>query len=294
MIEEEGWESSRERERFMKQVSIIFLLVFVLGQCWANDANNTNTSNLDQNKQENKQEEVKLDQDKQEQAKLEQGKIKKQVHAVFPELVVDTIKQSPVSGLYQLTSGPVVLYASNDGRYLLAGDVLDLASAGDDRNVTEPARRDARVSVLKRLHPKEMVIYRPKEVKAVVTVFTDADCGYCRKLHAEIPRLMDLGIELRYLAYPRAGQGSATYTKMESVWCAKDPKSMMTQVMQGKKVEAITCRNTIPEQLLLGEKLGISGTPTILFEDGTLWGGYLTAEKLAKEAIKHSLKEQAG
>lgn len=245
---------------FMKQVGIIFLLLFTCGQCLANDENET-------------------------------SKIKTQVHAAFPDLVVDTIKKSPISGLYQLTSGPVVLYASNDGRYLLAGDVLDLASADDDRNVTEPARKDARMTVLKRLHPREMVIYRPKAVRAVVTVFTDADCGYCRKLHAEIPRLMDLGIEVRYLAYPRNGQGSATYTKMESIWCSKDPKSMMTKVMEGKHVQPITCRNTIPEQLMLGQKLGISGTPTLVFADGTLWGGYLTAEKLAKEAIKHNLQE---
>lgn len=255
---------------FMKQVGIFFLLLFAFGQCLANDAHET--SEL-------------------EQAKLVQGKIKDKVHAVFPELVVDTIKKSPVSGLYQLTSGPVVLYASNDGRYLVAGDVLDLASVNDDRNLTEPARREARVSVLKRLHPKEMVIYRPKAIKGVVTVFTDADCGYCRKLHAEIPRLMDLGIELRYLAYPRQGEGSSTYTKMESIWCSKDPKAMMTKVMEGKDIQPLTCRNTIGEQLILGQKLGISGTPTLVFADGTLWGGYLTAEKLAKEAIKHSLKE---
>lgn len=284
------------RKGFMKQVSVIFFLLLFFGQCLANNTNET--SKLDQVKPDQAQleqaaklEQAKLEEAKLAESKVEQGNIKKQVHAAFPELVVETIKQSPVSGLYQLTSGPVVLYASNDGRYLLAGDVLDLESDDDDRNVTEPARRDARVSVLKRLDPTEMVIYRPKTVKAVVTVFTDADCGYCRKLHQEIPRLMDLGIELRYLAYPRQGRGSATYTKMESIWCSNDPKSMMTKVMEGEHVQPITCRNTIPAQLLLGEKLGISGTPTLVFADGSLWAGYLTAEKLAKEAIKHRLKE---
>jgi thiol:disulfide interchange protein DsbC len=271
----------------MKQVSIIFLLLFAFGQCLANriSINDTNgaegtTATADTNETRNL-----------EQAKLEQSHIKKQVHAAFPDLVVETIKKSPVSGLYQLTSGPAVLYASNDGRYLVAGDVLDLAKVDDDRNVTESARRDARVSVLKKLDPKEMVIYRPKAVKAVVTVFTDADCGYCRKLHAEIPALIDLGVELRYLAYPRQGKGSATYTKMESIWCSTDRKNMMTKVMQGEHIQPLTCRNTIPEQLILGQKLGISGTPTLVFADGTVWGGYLSAEKLAKEAIKHRLKE---
>jgi thiol:disulfide interchange protein DsbC len=265
MIKGNGREFLVRGKGFMKKLSVIFLLLFVCGQCLANDSS--------------------------EQTAVEQSKIKNQVHAAFPELVVDSIKPSPVSGLYELTSGPVVLYASNDGRYLLAGDVLDLASADDSRNRTEPARKKARVSVLKGLSPKEMVIYRPSVVKGVVTVFTDADCSYCRKLHAEIPRLLDLGIELRYLAYPRQGVGSPTYTKMESVWCSKDRKEMMTKVMEGKHVQPLTCRNTIGEQLLLGEKLGISGTPTLVFADGTLWGGYLSAERLAAEAIKHSLKE---
>jgi thiol:disulfide interchange protein DsbC len=267
----------------MKQVSIIFLLLFGFSQCLANNTLNINETG--------KAEQLKLEEAKIAESKVEQGNIKKQVHAAFPELVVETITQSPVSGLYQLTSGPVVLYSSNDGRYLLAGDVLDLTSADDDRNITEPARRDARISVLKRLDRKDMVIYRPKVVKAVVTVFTDTDCGYCRKLHQEIPQLMDLGIELRYLAYPRQGHGSATYTKMESIWCAENPQSMMTKVMKGEPVQSITCRSAIPAQRILGEKLGISGTPTLVFADGSLWAGYLTAEKLAKEAIKHSLKE---
>lgn len=252
----------------MKQVGIMFLLLFGFGQCLADETTEKEAKLLE--------------------SKLEQKEIKKQVHAAFPELVVDDIKKSEVSGLYQLKSGPIVLYASNDGRYLVTGDVLDLASADDNRNLTEAARREARVSVLRRLNASEMVIYRPKKVKAVVTVFTDADCSYCRKLHAEIPGLMDRGIELRYLAYPRHGKGSETYAKMESVWCSNDPKSIMTEMMEGKHIQPITCRNTIPEQLILGEKLGISGTPTLVFADGSVWAGYLTAEKLAKEAIKHS------
>lgn len=160
------------------------------------------------------------------------------------------------------------------------------ANNGDDAS-----EKAARLSVLKEFNPQEMIIYRPETVKAIVTVFTDVDCVYCRKLHAEIPALMDLGIEVRYLAYPRHEKGSATYTKMESVWCAKDSKIMMTKMMKGDPIEVVTCQNTILEQRLLGEKLGIAGTPTLIFADGSLWAGYLTAEKLATEAIKHNLKE---
>ncbi len=217
--------------------------------------------------------------------------IKQQIQTAFPDFEVDNLVKSPIDGLYQVTSGPVVLYASNDGRYLLSGDVLDLAR-NEDRNITESVRKEARVAALKKISAKEMVVYSPKELKAVVTVFTDPDCGYCRKLHAEISQLLDLGIELRYLAFPRQGVGSPTYTKMESVWCSKDPKEAMTNAMQGEAVSVGTCSSAkeIEAQLELGQKIGINGTPTLVFADGTLVGGYLSAEKLAKEAIKHNLK----
>ncbi len=221
----------------------------------------------------------------------EPDKIKNQVQTAFPELVVDKVEKSPVSGLYQLTAGPVVLYASNDGRYLLAGDVLDLEQRLEDRNVTEAVRRQLRMSLLKHIQPKEMIVYHPKESKGTVTVFTDTECGYCRKLHAEISKLVELGIEVRYLAFPREGAGSPTYNKMVSVWCAKDPAKAMTSVMQGEAIETLTCNNTIENQFALGRKFGVSGTPTLVFADGTLWGGYLSAEKLANEAVKHSGKK---
>jgi thiol:disulfide interchange protein DsbC len=214
--------------------------------------------------------------------------IKTRIQAAFPELVIDKVEISPVSGLYQLTAGPVVLYVSNDGRYLLAGDVLDMEQRLEDRNLTEATRRQLRRSLLDHLSSKEMIIYHPKETKGSVTVFVDTDCGYCRKLHAEVPKLVEQGIEVRYLAFPRAGIGSSVYNKMLSAWCAKDPGIVMTKVMTGEAIETLTCNNTLESQLLLGRKLGISGTPTLVFADGTLWGGYLPAEKLASEAIKHN------
>lgn len=134
----------------------------------------------------------------------------------------------------------------------------------------------------------DMIAYAPKAPKAVVTVFTDLDCGYCRKLHAEIPRLLELGIELRYLAYPRHGVGSASYRKMESVWCSKNRQSAMSKAMHGEAIPNTHCAHSLAAQFALAQQLGISGTPTLIFEDGTVWGGYLSAEKLAKEAIKHS------
>ena len=241
----------------MKQLGMVLALFLVLGQCLATEDTPA------------------------------QAKIKQQVQAVFPEMIVDTVSDSPVSGLYQLTSGPVVAYASNDGRYLVAGDLLDLEKNSENRNVTENARRGARVDVLKK-HISEMIIYRPKVVKAIVTVFTDLDCGYCVKLHKEVSKLNNLGIEVRYMAFPRQGIGSPSYTKMESIWCANDPKEALTTALHGGSVPEATCHHDIAKQLVLGRQFGVVGTPTLVFADGTVWGGYLSASELAKKAIQHS------
>jgi thiol:disulfide interchange protein DsbC len=219
-------------------------------------------------------------------------KVKQQIKTAFPEVTVESIEKSPLHGLYQVTAGPVIFYASSDGHYLLLGDVFDLTRQDKDkRNLTENLRKKSRLELLKSIKTSDMVLYQPKTVKGVVTVFTDTDCGYCRKLHSEVAQLVELGIEVRYLAFPRQGVGSPTYDQMVSVWCAKDRAKALSDAMDGKEIETKTCQNNLAEQFSIGQKMGLNGTPTLLFPDGTLVGGYVPAEKLAKEAMKHNLTE---
>lgn len=166
--------------------------------------------------------------------------------------------------------------------------VVSIVSLVLGQSVAQADTKEVRMRTVNRYLP-DMIVYRPQKApKAVVTVFTDLDCGYCRKLHAEIPRLLELGIEFRYLAYPRHGVGSASYRKMGSVWCSKNRQSAMTKAMHGESIPNNNCAHSLAAQFALAQQLGISGTPTLIFADGTIWGGYLSAEKLAKEAIKHS------
>lgn len=151
--------------------------------------------------------------------------------------------------------------------------------------------RAARLPLVKALGAEKMIVYKPKTTKAVVTIFTDMDCSYCRKLHDEVPKLMDLGIEVRYVLYPRRGMGSPSYTKMVSIWCSPDKGKAMGEGLEGHAIKPATCHNPIVEHMMLGRKLGIAGTPTILFEDGTLGGGYMSAARLARQAIQHSGKD---
>ena len=128
-----------------------------------------------------------------------------------------------------------------------------------------------------------MIIFPSKtsNTLATITVFTDIDCGYCRKLHREIGMLNELGVTVRYLGFPRAGVGSDSYKKIVAAWCSKDPMDALTRAKLGQDIEDLYCDNPIEKQLMLGEKLGVSGTPAIFFEDGTLQPGYIEARKMA-------------
>lgn len=166
---------------------------------------------------------------------------------------------------------------------MLGGTVCATSYFGED---SRQEKKD-RLNELKNLKSTDMVVYGPENPKATVTAFTDLNCGYCRKLHNEIPRLTELGIQIRYLALPRQGVGSPGYNKMVTIWCSADRQVAMSRAMQGESLPPKTCQNAIREQLALARKLGVSGTPTLIFADGTVWPGYLSAEKLAREAIRH-------
>lgn len=154
----------------------------------------------------------------------------------------------------------------------------------------------ARIAALSKIDPSEMIVYQaknPKAPKAVITVFTDMNCTYCHKFHQEIPKINEAGIEVRYMAYPRRGKGSDSYDKMVTVWCTdnpKDRKKVLEQLMNGENVPAKSCNHSIDDHRNLGRQLGLSGTPTIVFEDGMVWAGYLPADRLVKEAMKHKAK----
>lgn len=217
--------------------------------------------------------------------------IKQTLTRAFPALVIDSIEKSPVSDLYQITFGSRIAYATPDGRYVLMGDALDLQASPETRNITESLRAKIRVILLRGIPETQMIVYRPKIVKSVVIIYTDSECGYCQDLHREINKLTNLGIEVRYLAFPRQGMGSPGYTNWVSVWCASDRVGELTQAMQGKAIAARTCEHPIDKHMALIGQLGLTGTPTIIFEDGMMAPGYLPAETLASEAIKHSVKD---
>ncbi|MCU7796675.1 MAG: thioredoxin fold domain-containing protein [Candidatus Thiodiazotropha sp. (ex Myrtea spinifera)] len=190
---------------------------------------------------------------------------------------VDSITPSPISGLYEVLVGPQLYYVSADGKYLFSGKLFDINSRED---LTTPKVAMVKADAIEQMGEENMVIFSPKEYEHTVTVFTDIDCGYCRKLHDEIDQYNDLGIRVRYLMFPRAGVGSPAYQKAVNVFCADDKNDAMTRAKAGKDVEERQCENSVAEQYALGQKVGVTGTPAIFLTDGELVPGYVPAAKM--------------
>ncbi|MEN8132876.1 MAG: DsbC family protein [Pseudomonadota bacterium] len=203
--------------------------------------------------------------------------IRLKLGALVPGMEPDSIEVTPVKGLYEVAFGAQVMYFSGDGRYMLRGNLIDLDQRED---LTEKTRNKARKAALAKLGKEDMIVFSPKEAKHTITVFTDIDCPYCRKLHAEMEEYQQSGIEVRYLLFPRAGVKSPSYEKAVSVWCADDKNKALTDAKQGKKVETKTCGNPIEAQMSLGQLVGVTGTPAIILEDGEMLPGYRPAKQL--------------
>jgi thiol:disulfide interchange protein DsbC len=204
--------------------------------------------------------------------------IRQSLKTISKDMEPDSIKKAPAKDLYEITFGPQVFYMTRDGRYLIQGDMLDIKTR---ENVTETRKNSLRKEAISNVSEDSMVIFPSKDPKHTVTVFTDVDCGYCRKLHSEIKEINKRGITVRYLFFPRTGPNSPSYYKAESVWCADDRQQALTDAKAGKKVEDRRCDNPIDEHLALVSALGLRGTPAIVLEDGTLVPGYMPASKLA-------------
>lgn len=207
-------------------------------------------------------------------------KIIKNVFAqIIPGKTPDVISPSAVEGLYEIVYGAQVLYMSKDGRYVIQGDLIDLSSR---TNITEVTRSIQRAKLVKNIEDNTSIIFAPKQVKHTITVFTDIDCGYCRKLHREMSQYLNLGIKIRYLAYPRSGIDTASYHKAVTVWCSKDKAQAMTDAKAGVKQDTLTCENPVQEHMKLAEQFGVSGTPTIVLSNGDVVPGYVPAARLLR------------
>ena len=203
--------------------------------------------------------------------------INRVVSKSLPNVVFDQVRKAPIRGLCEALIDTEVFYVSERGDFLMVGNMIAVES-GDNLTVR---RRGAIVKeIVARQDESRMVVIGPARPRATVTVFTDVDCPYCSKLHEEVPALNQQGVKIRYLLYPRNGIHSPTYKKSVSVWCATDRAKAIGIAKAGGTLPTKTCDNPVADHYKLGARLGITGTPTLILEDGTRIGGYVPAARL--------------
>jgi thiol:disulfide interchange protein DsbC len=199
----------------------------------------------------------------------------------IPGAKPDELRESPIPGIYELTRGADVAYVTSDGKYAIAGDLYDM---GSNDNLTEKSRRGERVKLISAMPESQMVVFSPKDPKYTVTVFTDVDCGYCRKLHSQIVDYNRLGIKVRYLFYPRSGPNTESWEKAEEVWCSSNRGDALTRAKRGEEITGPKhCSGSpVARQYALGQELGVRGTPAIVLDSGEMLPGYLPPAMLAQ------------
>lgn len=204
-------------------------------------------------------------------------KLRAELGKSMPNVTVGEIKPTPVPGIYEVNVNNQLVYVTEDGKYLLTGDLIDLAARV---NLTEQQREKGMLSAINAMSEDKMIVIGPRNPKHVITVFTDVDCPYCAKLHKEVPELVKNDVKVRYVFFPRAGEGSGSFKRSVAVWCAKDRVAAIGAAKAGQSLEMKTCPNPVSEHLQLAQALQLQGTPTIVSSTGKVIPGFVPAARL--------------
>ncbi|WP_275096128.1 disulfide isomerase DsbC N-terminal domain-containing protein [Sedimenticola hydrogenitrophicus] len=206
------------------------------------------------------------------------ARVRQSLALLLPDVLPDSISPTPIPGLFEVVVGTRLVYVTGDGRYLIEGEITDLEQ---QKNLTNPRLNEVTVAAVDAIGEQNMLIFEPAEpARYSVTVFTDIDSAYSRKLHQEIEQYTRRGIRVRYLFYPRAGLESRSFDKAVAVWCSPDRSRALRQAMAGEAVEAASCAHPVGDHWRLGGRMGISGAPVMVLENGDMLPGYVSAERL--------------
>lgn len=201
----------------------------------------------------------------------------------------EQFQPSPIAGVFEFTQGAHIAYVTSDGKYVIDGDLFELAS---ETNVSEQRRRDARRKLIAGVPDRDTVVFGGAGVRHTVSVFTDIDCGFCREMHSQIAKYNELGIRVRYLFYPRSGPDTDSWDKAVTVWCSKNRNDALTRAKRGEDLKSVKCgSNPVARDYELGQQLGLRGTPAIVLPSGELLPGFLPPAMLAQRLENGSKRD---
>jgi thiol:disulfide interchange protein DsbC len=216
--------------------------------------------------------------------------VEERIRTLAPNVESIAISETPIEGILMAQIQGDIVYVTSDGQYLIQGRVINMDTRED---LTEVAKAELRREVIASVDTSKQISFAPEEPVHELMVFTDIDCGYCRKLHAQMEEYNANGIAINYMAFPRAGIGSRSYEKAVSVWCADDQQAAMTLAKAGSDPDPKQCDNPIAEQYQLGLSMGVSGTPNMMTQSGQLIPGYVPPEQLRERLEKMASADAA-
>ena len=208
--------------------------------------------------------------------------IRESLKNILPDgAIIESIEATPIEDMYAVYYGDLQpIYVTKDGSFFIYGDIYKINS-NSISNITDESIAERRKIILKDIPANELISFKSKNEQFSVIVFTDVDCGYCRKLHNQINEYNELGISINYAAYPRSGLGTSAFTKMVGAWCSDDPKGSISKLKNNKNLDLSFCDSQpVSKQYVIGQKLGVNGTPAIFSMDGDMFPGYIEPEEL--------------
>ena len=211
-----------------------------------------------------------------------QDNIREGLKNILPDgAVIELIEPSPIPGIYAVYYGDLQpIYVTQDGSFFIYGDIYKI-NINSISNITEKSIAERRKLILQNIPTEELISFKSSNEQFSVIVFTDVDCGYCRKLHNQIDEYNSLGISINYAAFPRSGLGTSAFTKMVGAWCSNNPKDSMTKLKNNLTLDISFCENQpVSKQYIIGKKLGVDGTPSFFSMDGEMFPGYIEPEEL--------------
>ena len=203
--------------------------------------------------------------------------IRKTVSNAYPDVAIDEIKKID-DNFHEIIINKQIYYATNDGKYLIVGNVINLNTK---ESITENTKMNQRLSIIDSIDMKNFMIFKPKKTDHILTIFTDTSCPYCQKLHNEIPDLLENNIEIRYVLFSRNGNDVDAYQQLVSAWCSADKVDALEDLFAGDILDDISnCENPIARNFDYAGSLSVEGTPTIFLEDGRIIPGYQNFENI--------------
>ena len=223
-------------------------------------------------------------------ALADESDIVRSLSPYIPSLQEADVVATPIQGIYEIiVTKPKldIIYISGDGRFILQGDIIDFENGA---NITKNRHAGLAKDALLSANENDKIIYPAEKEKYIINVFTDSDCPYCRKLHNDLDALNELGITIKYLAFPRSGVNTKSFYKSVSIWCSDNKNQAMDLAMQQIEIPSINCDSPVVNHLSLAEGVGVSGTPYIFFENGVNIPGYVEPKVLLQEIIRSLAK----